>query len=99
MYLIRGKHNLDFFKAQDFTKEPLHGTIGNFDGMHLGHQAILSNIKNSAIKTNGKTVVFFTEPHASEFFASMKSNDAVPQRLCPWRSNCLIILGLILDFF
>ena len=98
MYLIRGKHNLDFFKAQDFTKEPLHGTIGNFDGMHLGHQAILSNIKNSAIKTNGKTVVFFTEPHASEFFASMKSNNEVPPRLCPWREKFKLLDNFGIDF-
>jgi len=60
MYLIRGQHNLDFFKSQNFKKEPIHGTIGNFDGLHLGHQAILKTIKDSAISSNGKTVVFFT---------------------------------------
>ena len=52
MYLIRGLHNLDFFK-KSYPNLILHGTIGNFDGLHKGHQAILSKIKNKAEKTNG----------------------------------------------
>ena len=44
MYLIRGQHNLDFFKSR-FPRVRLCGTIGNFDGLHLGHQAILNKIK------------------------------------------------------
>ena len=52
MYLIRGLHNLDFFK-KSHPNLILHGTIGNFDGLHKGHQAILSKIKNKAKKTNG----------------------------------------------
>ena len=47
MYLIRGLHNLDFFK-KSHPNLILHGTIGNFDGLHKGHQAILSKIKNKA---------------------------------------------------
>ena len=58
MYLIRGLHNLDFFK-KSYPNLILHGTIGNFDGLHKGHQAILSKIKNKAEKTKGYSIVFF----------------------------------------
>ena len=44
MYLIRGQHNLELFNKK-FPNEKLCGTIGNFDGLHLGHQAILNKIK------------------------------------------------------
>jgi len=99
MYLIRGQHNLDFFKSQSFDKEPIHGTIGNFDGLHLGHQSILENIKKSARSSNGKTVVFFTEPHASEFFANMRSNsNSAPPRLCPWREKFKLLDSFGIDF-
>ena len=63
MYLIRGQHNLELFKEK-FPRVALHGTIGNFDGLHKGHQSILRKIKTEAEKTNSKTIVFFTEPHA-----------------------------------
>ena len=42
MYLIRGQQNLDLFKLR-FKDVKLSGTIGNFDGLHLGHQAIIKN--------------------------------------------------------
>ena len=47
MYLIRGQHNLELFNKK-FPNEKLCGTIGNFDGLHLGHQAILNKIKLNA---------------------------------------------------
>ena len=67
MYLIRGQHNLELFKFR-YPNIKLCGTIGNFDGLHIGHQAILKKIKNNAEKFNAKTIVFFTEPHAAEYF-------------------------------
>ena len=69
MYLIRGQHNLDLFKSR-FPKERLCGTIGNFDGLHLGHQAILNKVISNSKKFNARTIVFFTEPHAAEYFAA-----------------------------
>lgn len=38
-------------------------TIGTFDGVHLGHQAILNHLKNIAQKIGGQTVVFTFHPH------------------------------------
>jgi len=38
-------------------------TIGTFDGVHLGHQYILSKLKERAEKTGGKSVVVTLWPH------------------------------------
>ena len=87
MYLIRGQHNLDLFKSR-FKGIKLSGTIGNFDGLHLGHQAILNKIKKNSKTFDSKTIVFFTEPHASEYFATIKNIDnKVPPRICSWREK------------
>lgn len=48
--------------------EPLTLAIGNFDGMHLGHQALLQ-ANNHAASSLGKTPAILTfEPHPREFF-------------------------------
>jgi riboflavin kinase/FMN adenylyltransferase len=49
---------------QDF-KEVNHPivTIGTFDGVHRGHQAIFSRMKEEARKTGGETVVITFFPH------------------------------------
>ncbi len=87
MYLIRGQHNLDLFNLR-YKDVRLSGTIGNFDGLHLGHQAILKKIKKNSEKFNSKTIVFFTEPHASEYFATIKkTNNKIPPRICSWREK------------
>ncbi len=38
-------------------------TIGTFDGVHLGHQAIFKRMKEEADKTGGQTVVITFYPH------------------------------------
>ncbi|WP_270090836.1 bifunctional riboflavin kinase/FAD synthetase [Sphingobacterium sp. SYP-B4668] len=38
-------------------------TIGTFDGVHIGHQKILSHLKESAKKINGETVLLTFFPH------------------------------------
>ncbi len=49
---------------QDFKKvnHPIV-TIGTFDGVHLGHQAIFSRMKEEARKNGGETVVITFHPH------------------------------------
>ena len=37
----------------------MSATIGNFDGLHLGHQAILNNLKEEAKNLGTSTLVFF----------------------------------------
>lgn len=50
--------------TEDFRIEsPCILTIGTFDGVHIGHQKILSRLKELKQKTGLKTVVFTFEPH------------------------------------
>lgn len=43
-------------------------TMGNFDGVHLGHQALLSQLKERASEFNFKSALILFEPQPSEFF-------------------------------
>ena len=70
MYLIRGQNNIKLFKKR-FPEISLSATIGNFDGMHLGHKAILKKVKKNAREKNLSSLVIFTEPHAAEFFSKI----------------------------
>lgn len=54
-------------------------TIGKFDGVHRGHQAILEQLRREAQNLNLPTVVILIEPHPEEFFA--RSPEACPPRL------------------
>ncbi|MDL2123591.1 MAG: bifunctional riboflavin kinase/FAD synthetase [Deltaproteobacteria bacterium] len=38
-------------------------TIGNFDGVHLGHQALFHNLIEKAIALNGTSIAMTFEPH------------------------------------
>ncbi len=38
-------------------------TIGNFDGVHLGHQALISRLKKNSLKKNLTSVVITFDPH------------------------------------
>ena len=44
-------------------------TIGNFDGIHLGHQAMLAKMKRLAHEQNLSAAVMIFEPQPREFFA------------------------------
>ncbi len=62
MELVRGLHNLT----------PAHAgcvaTIGNFDGVHLGHQAVLGQLAEQGAKLGLPTTVVLFEPQPQEFF-------------------------------
>ena len=44
-------------------------TIGNFDGVHLGHQAMLAHVRDIAKAQNLGSAVMIFEPQPREFFA------------------------------
>tara|TARA_X000000368_G_scaffold95288_1_gene73008 strand:- start:645 stop:1592 length:948 start_codon:yes stop_codon:yes gene_type:complete len=87
MFLIRDIHNIDFFNKR-FSSKPLIATIGNFDGLHLGHKEIIKKMKKIGAKDNLQSLVIFTEPHAKEFFAEEKDSAEQPTRISPWRDKC-----------
>ena len=47
MYLIRGIKNIDLYQAK-FSDISTVATIGNFDGLHLGHQQIIQTMQREA---------------------------------------------------
>ncbi|UJF19685.1 bifunctional riboflavin kinase/FAD synthetase [Vibrio sp. SS-MA-C1-2] len=79
MELIRGIHNI----------QPYHQgcvlTIGNFDGVHLGHQEVLKKVLAKAKELNLPAVVMIFEPQPREFFAG----NSAPARLTRLRDKCV----------
>ena len=62
---------------------PIALTIGNFDGVHLGHQAMLSRLREAAKRLGVPACVMTFEPHPREFFAP----DRAPTRLTSLREK------------
>ena len=65
------------------AEAPVALTIGNFDGVHLGHQAMLARLKDAAARLGLTTCVMIFEPHPREFFAP----DKAPTRLTSLREK------------
>ena len=65
------------------ARAPAAVTIGNFDGMHRGHQALLRQLKAEAASRGLQPSVLTFAPHPREFFAYKLagSNASVPARL------------------
>jgi riboflavin kinase/FMN adenylyltransferase len=62
---------------------PVALTIGNFDGVHRGHQAMLSRLIEAAEDLALPAAVLTFDPHPREFFAL----GAAPPRLSPLRAK------------
>jgi riboflavin kinase / FMN adenylyltransferase len=58
-------------------------TIGNFDGVHRGHQAMLQRLTEAAEDLELPAAVLTFDPHPREFFAK----DAAPPRLSSLRGK------------
>jgi riboflavin kinase/FMN adenylyltransferase len=54
------------FTTEDFSFPVV--TIGNYDGLHLGHQAIITRVIELAKKSKGESVILTFEPHPAKFF-------------------------------
>jgi riboflavin kinase/FMN adenylyltransferase len=65
-------------------------TLGNFDGVHLGHQDIFKRVKEEALKIDGEGVVITFEPHPLKVLAPKKF---LPL-LTPFRKKMLLIQKL-----
>ncbi len=74
MRLIRGLHNLHHSQLGSAL------TIGNFDGLHRGHQAVLRHLHQRAAEQRLATTVMTFEPTAQEYF-SPRTAPARLQRL------------------
>lgn len=68
-------------------------TIGNFDGLHRGHQAMLARLKDEAARRNLPSCVLTFEPHPREFFAPAQA----PARLSSLREKSELIRAAGID--
>ena len=76
-------------KAKDFDrsfKNPVL-TIGNFDGVHLGHQRIFQRVREHAQKIGGESIAYTFDPHPVELFNS----DSDPFLLLPVEERLRLI--------
>ena len=62
-------------------------TIGNFDGVHLGHRALLGQLTDAAAKNGLMPTVLTFEPHPREFF----DRQSAPARLSTLREKLELI--------
>ncbi len=85
MLILRGLHSPD--------QRPVALTVGNFDGVHLGHQALLQRLKEEAQARGLGTAAIVFEPHPREFFAP----EAAPTRLTSLREKMEMFAALGLD--
>ena len=84
MQLIRGIHNI---QSQD------HGcvlTIGNFDGVHLGHARVITALIEKAKALNCTPAVMIFEPQPQELF----SPETAPARLTRLRDKYILLKKL-----
>ena len=69
-------------------------TIGTYDGIHLGHQALLARLQEHAARRGAAAVLLTFEPTPREYLAS---NDP-PARLTSLRERWRILSGAGLDY-
>ena len=60
-YVARGLHNLGFHACVS--------TIGSFDGVHLGHQAVIEQLKSCSARLGLPNTVIIFEPQPAEFLS------------------------------
>lgn len=71
-------------------------TIGKFDGVHLGHQLILDQLKKKAEQYELPSLVILIEPHPEEFFAP--TPDSCPARLTGLQEKLELLESFGIDY-
>ena len=87
MEIIRGLHNITARHKGCVL------TIGTFDGLHHGHQMLLSHLKAKSEELNYPNLLVTFEPQPREYFQGA----VVPARLTRFREKVTILRGLALD--
>jgi riboflavin kinase / FMN adenylyltransferase len=87
MELVRGLHNLSQ------RPEGCVLTVGNYDGVHLGHQQMIGVLKQRAAELRSTATVLVFEPSSKEFI----DPEGAPARLTRWREKYLALAPLGVD--
>jgi len=87
---------MKIFRHYDEVPASLKGAVvavGNFDGVHLGHQALIAEARRQAKAHNHPLAVLAFEPHPAEFFRPRP--DSI--RLTPLRTKARLLAELGVD--
>ncbi len=68
-------------------------TLGNFDGVHLGHQTVFRMLTERAKEKNGTSIVFTFEPHPLRIIAPERA----PKLLTPFKDKAALIKNSGID--
>lgn len=88
MEIIRGIYNV----KERFTQCVM--TLGNFDGLHLGHQSLIMRLKTMSNRLQLPSVVMIFEPQPTEFFSSTQA----PARLTSFQEKCRLFKRFEIDY-
>ena len=81
MQVFRGIHHPDVAAACALT-------VGNFDGVHRGHQAMLALLRSEAQHRGLPSCVMTFEPHPRDYFARVAGkSDSAPARIATLRDK------------
>ncbi|MBV8665003.1 MAG: bifunctional riboflavin kinase/FAD synthetase [Burkholderiaceae bacterium] len=81
MKVFRGLPNAE-------SRAPCALTIGNFDGVHRGHKALLGRVREAATRLELDAAVMTFEPHPREFFAQVAGDlSKAPTRIANLRDK------------
>ena len=72
---------------------PTVAAIGNFDGVHLGHQEILSAVVREARELGARAVAVTFDPHPEQFLRPERA----PKLLTPLRERVRLLAGTGID--
>ena len=87
MEVIRGMHNIKAHHSGCVL------TIGTFDGLHYGHQMLLTHLKAKSKELGQPCLLITFEPQPREYF----QGEVVPARLTRFREKVFILRELGID--
>ena len=71
--------------------------IGNFDGVHRGHRALIAEAKVQAEARKAPLAVLSFEPHPQEYFRALRGESTESFRLTPLRAKARLLADLGVD--
>ena len=93
--MLPDPHLFASLAAVRLPAQPLHVAIGMFDGVHLGHQAVIESALHSARREGGLAGVLTFDPHPSRLF---RPDQPVRMLMAPEAKNRFLRAVLEVDF-